>query len=146
MVSYVEGCWRKCNNVLQKSGRLYTSAFLLVQDCSHEELRHVVRNCSWIYMTCFDRKSVIAMSRRDQAGTETRLLVPPWNRTAIFVYPYWVKTENAYWFSGLENYNGSTEVTQNKVRFPFTHVFSAICLKLCRQSGFILKYGPRLLI
>jgi hypothetical protein len=73
--------------VFCKSPAGYIFLHLLVQDCSHEEVRHAVRNCSGIYMTCFDRKSVIAMSRRGQGGTETQLLVPPSSRTAIFVYP-----------------------------------------------------------
>jgi len=54
-------------------------------------------------MTCFDRKSVLAMSRRGQAGTEIQLLVSPSRRTATFVYPSWVRIENVCWFNGLKN-------------------------------------------
>jgi hypothetical protein len=57
---------------------------------------HAVCNCSGIYMTCFDRKSVIEMSRRGQAGTENQLLAPPSNRTTVFVYPSCLRIENAY--------------------------------------------------
>lgn len=144
MLFYVDICCHKVNSLLQKFSRLYTSVFFIIQDCSYEDVKRAVLNCSWMYMKCLDGESMTKMSGPRPAGAWTQLLGRPSSRIAIIVYLAWVRNEIAYWYNRLQSGSGGTEsyVKYNTISF-YTGHFDSLFKVL--QSGFFLKYGPRLL-